>query len=206
MTRCTFCLAQLLLGVCLLANAEPATRPAAVIPKDETPLQALHRMFKVFDTLDKLEACVALNQINDEAQRQYAVESCRYALALVRVEQATEARFGSKAAADVAHAAFDLTDADIDRGKVTLNGDKATVKFDGSENVIWLIRVGGVWKYNTAESVSPQPAERAADLARFKRQETLLTQLAADVQAARFPTADAVLKEIRKVTDVPDVK
>ena len=145
-----FLVVAVLLAVCSALHADPATRPAFEIPKDETPKQALKRGCKVFDTLD-LDAVLKLYSWENEQQHEFVKAYGEYAIALTRVEHAMVKKFSRKDADDLVHAAGEQTEEDVDEAEITIDGDKATVKFKDAEAPIVLQRIEGVWKATTAD-------------------------------------------------------
>lgn len=189
-------------GVPLL-HAEPITRPAIEIPKDETPLQALHRSCKTFDTLD-LDASLSLMSYAPGKEERFAKAYGQFALVLTHAEQAMTKKFDRKAADDMLRACNCPPESDIDSSEVAIDGDKATITFKGSKDPTILRRVNGVWKVSVADMMGGMTDAIMIEwLDYYKLAAEALPPIVHDIDAGKYETRTKVIEAVKAVVN-PD--
>ncbi len=125
--------------------ADQKTEKAA-IPANESPEAAMLRITDDMEKLD-LDQALGLYDYSTDLEKQWARASCKYGLAITRVELAARKQFGRKQADQFVHAIQDRTDEDVKQATFKVDGDKAAVQFAGdTEPTSQLVRVKGVWK------------------------------------------------------------
>ena len=191
-------LLAMILTFCLTPLARCVDRADIDIPKDETPKQAIKRGCKVFDTLD-LDAAMKLFAWDDDKQRDFVKSYAEYAIALTRVELTIEKKFSRKDADEMVHAAGEHTETDLEEAEFTLDGDKATATFKGTDNPIILRRIDGTWKLVAADLLKDVGAEEVKSaMSDYNKFTKALVEIAKDVEVGKYtaPEATEVVKQL----------
>jgi hypothetical protein len=182
-------------------HADPTTRPAIEIPKDETPLQALHRSCQTFDTLD-LDASLSLMNYAPGKEERFAKAYCRFALALTRVELAIVKKFDRQTADDTIRACDWQPESDIDGSQVAIDGDKATVTLKGAKDPTILRRVNGVWTVSVTDMMEGMTdAEIKDSLDYYKLAAKALSPIVHDIDTGKYETPAQLIQAVKAVVN-----
>ncbi len=198
--------------------AGPATRPALrefpPLPSEPgTPRDALKLFAAALRDGDeqRLRRVVILG--NEPADGRMLNAIARMAAALARMNQAAVDAWGESAISGLTGDSlthFERTLARIDAADISIDGEKATVRYaDAKDAPFELRRVGGLWKVPMGElSQGADPATLDQRLAELDGQAQIVAALTGEIAAGKFHNADAAreawrVKIMRSLSDHP---
>jgi uncharacterized protein with beta-barrel porin domain len=142
-------------------------------------------------------AMVALQNATNDDERRVALSCAQSDAEVGRLIQITRETFGDDAARKVSEAVNDEGDAEVDAGKLAVNGKTASLTFVGSDSPTPMILVDGGWKIDiaallkesdgTADSLSDSVIRRGSS-AKITRQELV---------AGHYTTVDALVDALK---------
>ncbi len=178
---------------------------ASIGPSKESPRDTALASDKASERLDQ-ELLEKFSYASSPLDKQYLHAACKYCIELTRVELAVRKRWGQKVDDAFIHGVGEKTDDDVRAAEFKLDGDKATVWFKGDKEPNGtLIKIDGVWKYDTHADLEGQSDDDVKDS--VKRFDTLAKQIspyAAKVENGEYKDPDSVTADVKRIIDADE--
>ena len=178
----------------------PAAR--ADDPKPSSPKDALRHQDAAAKEGNR-EQDLLLYQATNDKEKKLAEAIADGDMALARLEKAVTDKFGKEAAASVVHAASSMNLEDIDKAKEKIDGDKATIEWEGKKvPALHLVKVDGQWKIPMSEIVGSLDDKQSEELAKkFHEIADQLTQTADTVEKDKYRSGEGVRDKVQELHD-----
>lgn len=168
---------------------EPATQPAQT-PK--AVLQSYNAAMRAGD----VDAIIAIYHASDETEQRVVRAVARSEAYVGGLLVAVKEKFGDDSVKRVGEALNDVSDADIEAADVTIDGERAVLRFAGGGGAV-MVLADGRWRASAAEIIEDYGSAQVA-IDQTARRGNFAKVLAQDIAAGQVESVDAVVDRIQK--------
>jgi hypothetical protein len=182
----------------LAGQTNPATAPGD--RENQTPLQALLRGARAFDTSDT-EAGMKAFHWRGEAEENLVRQQVQTSIAVARLEAAVRVRHGKDAAAACEHALDEKSEEDLEEAKIVTTGQTASVQYKGDlEPEFTMIRINGTWLVDAHAALDAmKPEERTAYIQSMKIIRDGLPAIVHEIETGKLSDTNDIVKKLSEI-------